>query len=86
MTELGFAAVPGIVVICYLVGMAVHTQENLRKFIPIVVGTVGGILGIVALYTVADFAAQDHLNAVAIGIVSGLAATGANQVFQQLKN
>ena len=32
-----------------------------------------------------DFPAQDILTALAVGIVSGLAATGANQVGKQLK-
>lgn len=37
------------------------------------------------MYTMPDFPAQDVINAVAIGIVSGLAATGINQAVKQLK-
>lgn len=33
-----------------------------------------------------DFPAQDPLTALAVGIVSGLAATGFNQVYKQLNN
>ena len=33
---------------------------------------------------VPDFPADDYITAVAVGIVSGLAATGANQVYKQL--
>ena len=36
--------------------------------------------------TMPDFPAKDILNAIAIGIVSGLASTGANQVKKQLSN
>jgi hypothetical protein len=32
-----------------------------------------------------SFPASDYLNAIAIGIVSGLAATGANQIGKKLK-
>ena len=39
-----------------------------------------------ALHIVPDFPATDYLTAVAVGIVSGLAATGVNQVFKQLRD
>ena len=55
-----------------------------NKFIPVICGFVGAILGVVGMYTMPDFPAKDILNAVAIGIVSGLASTGANQVGKQL--
>lgn len=46
----------------------------------------GGALGVVCLVLgVPDFPAGDYITAVAVGIVSGLAATGANQVYKQLK-
>ena len=31
-----------------------------------------------------NFPATDIINAIAVGIVSGLAATGANQIFKQM--
>ncbi|WP_366776160.1 phage holin family protein [uncultured Gemmiger sp.] len=37
------------------------------------------------LISVPDFPATDPLTAVAVGIVSGLAATGINQAVKQLK-
>ena len=44
-----------------------------------------GVLGLVGLYLgLPDFPAADPVTALAVGIVSGLAATGANQVFKQL--
>ena len=48
-------------------------------------GALGGILGVVGMYTVPNFPAEDLLNAIAIGIVSGLAATGADQIYKQLR-
>ena len=56
-----------------------------NKWIPIVVGVAGGVLGVVGMYLMPDFPAQDYLTAVAVGIVSGLAATGIDQVAKQLK-
>ena len=47
----------------------------------------GGLLGLAAMYiNVPDFPAADPLTALAVGIVSGLAATGADQVIKQIGN
>ena len=83
--EFGIASVAAITVICYLVGQAVKVSPLDSKFVPIVCGLVGAILGPVALIMgVPDFPATDYLTAVAVGIVSGLAATGVNQAVRQL--
>ena len=75
-----------IVVICYLVGMAAKVSNHCPdKAIPVVVGVAGGLLGVVGMYVITDFPAQDILNAIAIGIVSGLASTGIDQVYKQKK-
>lgn len=55
------------------------------NYIPVVVGIVGGILGVVGMYVIPDFPANDVLNAIAVGIVSGLASTGVNQIYKQVK-
>ncbi len=57
-----------------------------NKWIPIVVGIAGAILGVVGMLYMPDFPANDILTSIAIGIVSGLAATGINQITKQLKN
>lgn len=86
LTSMGIAAVAAITVICYLVGLVVKAKPfNNDKYIPIACGLVGAVLGLVALYTgLPDFPAADPLTAAAVGIVSGLAATGVNQVYKQL--
>lgn len=76
--------VTAIVVICYLVGIGIKQIPTLNKWIPVIVGTVGGILGVVGLFIIPEFPATDILNAIAVGIVSGLASTGANQIYKQL--
>lgn len=74
-----------ITVICYLAGLLAKASALDDKWIPCIVGTLGGVLGVVALFVVPEFPAEDVLNAIAIGIVSGLAATGADQIYKQLR-
>ena len=56
-----------------------------NRWIPCAVGVAGAILGVVGMMTMPDFPGNDPLTAVAVGIVSGLAATGVNQIGKQLK-
>ena len=72
-----------VTVICYLVAEAVKATGKINEWIPIICGALGGALGVVAMYVVADFPATDVLNAIAIGIVSGFAATGVHQAWHQ---
>lgn len=81
------STVVSIVVITYLIGLAAKAIPNVKdNYIPIIVGVAGGILGVVGMYVIADFPANDVLNAIAVGIVSGLASTGVNQIYKQIKN
>lgn len=76
-----------IVVICYLIGMACKAATFVKdEFIPVIVGLFGAALGVVGMYVIPDFPATDVLNAIAIGIASGLASTGVNQIGKQLLN
>lgn len=79
-----FATVAGIVMICFLIGLAVKASPLEDKFIPIIVGVCGGALGVVGLYTMPSFPVDNILDAVAVGISSGLAATGMHQIGKQL--
>jgi hypothetical protein len=84
--DFGIVGVASITVICYLIGLGIKTSKLDEKYIPVICGTVGAIMGVVAyLVKMPDFPANDPINAIAIGIVSGLAATGANQIYKQLK-
>lgn len=77
--------VTAIVAICYLIGLAVKAIPNIKdELIPVIVGACGGALGVAGLYLIPEFPAKDILNAIAIGIASGLASTGANQIYKQL--
>lgn len=82
--DFGIAGVAVITVICYLIGEGVKASGVDNKWIPIIVGACGGALGVAGMYLMADFPASDYLTAVAVGIVSGLAAVGINQIGKQL--
>ena len=84
--DFGIASVAAITVICYVVGQAVKASGLDNKWIPIVCAVAGGILGVVGygVIPIPDFPAKDYITAVAVGIVSGLAATGVNQIGKQM--
>ena len=82
--ELGIAAIPVITIIVFLAVEAVKATSLDNKWLPVIAGGFGGILGVVAMMVMPEFPATDPLTAIAIGIVSGLAATGAHQVYKQL--
>lgn len=84
--DFGFAAIPALTVICYIVAQVVKATTLDNKWLPIISGVMGGVLGAVAMSIMPDFPATDYLTAIAIGIVSGLAATGAHQIGKQLSS
>ena len=73
----GLGTVAAITVLCYLAGTGVKTTPLDNKYIPVICGGAGLVLGLVALYA-------DPITAAAVGAVSGLAATGINQAVKQL--
>ena len=81
INSLGIASVAGITIIVYLLGMCVKASGIANKWIPAICGVAGAVLG---LHIMPDFPANDIINALAVGIASGLAATGADQFFKQL--
>ena len=85
IANVGIASVAAITVICYLVGLIVKASGLNDKYIPICCGVAGAALGVAGLYLgLPDFPAADPVTALAVGIVSGLAATGINQMAKQL--
>lgn len=86
METLGIASVASITVICYLLGISIKALNIDAKWIPLACGVLGLVLGVVGyVMGIPDYPAADYLTAAAVGIVSGLAATGIDQVFRQLR-
>ena len=89
MEEMNFAAIPAIVVIVYLAaeGVKVIGKGSINQYLPLICGVLGAALGAVAFFSMPGYIpAENVLEALAIGIVSGLSATGINQAFKQLSN
>ena len=82
--EMGIVAVPVITVIAFLVAEAVKLAGLDSKWCPVICGVVGGALGVVAMSSMSKFPADDILTAIAVGIVSGLSATGVHQIYVQM--
>ena len=74
-----------IVALSYLVGLGCKAAKKIPdEWIPVIMAIVGGILGALGMGTIPDFPASDYITAVAVGAVSGLAATGVNQMYKQM--
>jgi len=84
MEFMGIAGVAAITVIAWLVGEAAKLSPLDNKWIPVICGVVGAVLGILGMRIMPDFPAGDIMTAAAVGIVSGLAATGIDQIGKQL--
>lgn len=84
INSFGIANVASITVISYLVGMAAKSSKRIPdNYIPVICGVIGGVLGIISMYTMAEYPASDPISAIAVGVVSGLASTGVNQIYKQ---
>lgn len=86
MNDLEFLVFVPIAGICLFIGAGLKAigNETLKKFIPTLCAVSGSILSILAFYTIPNFIpANNWLEALYIGIGSGLAATGLHQVYKQ---
>lgn len=84
--DFGIANVAAITVLCYLAAQAIKATPLDNKWLPVICGVLGAILGVVGMAVMPDFPATDFITSAAVGVVSGLAATGVNQAYKQLKN
>ena len=76
--------IAAIAIICYLAAEAIKATSLDNKWLPVICGVVGGALGVTGMSIIPEYPVQDYITAVAVGIVSGLAATGINQIGKQL--
>lgn len=81
--DFGIAGVTAITVIAYVIGMLARSSSLPNKWIPVVCAAAGAVLGVVGLFVMPEFPAHDVISAAAVGIVSGLAATGVDQAVKQ---
>jgi hypothetical protein len=82
--------IPAIVILCYLVGeifkLLILKKEEKYKYIPIIVGTTGGLIGLLVYFLYPEMlpGGDNPIVAISIGIISGLASTGSDQLIRQL--
>ena len=84
-----YIVVPSILVICYILAeilkVITNKKEIIKRLIPPTLGIVGGILGLIAyIYLPTYLNANNIYEAIMIGILSGLASTGSNQIIKQI--
>ena len=83
-----FAVIPAIAVMTWFICLLIKTFCPIKKmedYIPCIAGTLGIVLAIAIYLTAPDIIpASDWPTVVCIGIASGLAATGANEIYKQL--
>ena len=90
MTIMEIVSIPVITIICYLAGeffkLVILRKKNRYKFIPVIVGGIGGALGLTIYFVSPELllGATNPFIAIAIGIVSGLASTGGNELVKQI--
>ena len=82
ITSIGTVA--AITVICMLLAQIIKTTKIDNKWLPALCGIMGAILGAIGFRLMPDYPAADLLSAIAVGIMSGLAATGAHQAYKQV--
>lgn len=76
--------VTAITAICYIAGTACKASEQVKdEWIPVIMAILGGALGALGMSSIPGFPATDYITAVAVGMMSGLGATGINQVYKQ---
>ena len=77
--------VGSIVIICLFVGMWLKKWSKCENdFIPHILGGIGGVLGIIAMYVMPDYPADDIITAFAAGILSGFGSVGVHQAFKPM--
>lgn len=85
--DFGIATVITVTVIVYIIALCVKATKLDNKWIPAICGLLGICLGVAAYFIgVPDFPAADPFTAAAVGGASGLAATGVDQLFKQMKS
>lgn len=85
MENLGIVAYAGIVAVCYVVGMIVNNTKLSDKWTQVFCMVSGAAVAIAAFYTKVPIGAENWLDAVGVGIVSGLAATGVYELGKNIK-
>lgn len=83
--DFGITGIAAITVLCFLAAQGAKATAIDNKWLPVICGVLGGVLGVIGMYVMPEYPATDWITAAAVGVVSGLAATGAHQMYKQVK-
>ncbi len=83
--DFGITGIAAITVLCFLAAQGAKATAIDNKWLPVICGGLGGVLGVVGMRIMPDFPANDIITAAAVGVVSGFAATGVHQAYKQIK-
>lgn len=79
--------IASIVVMCYLIieAFKIIFKKKHHKYIPIIAGVLGGVLSVIMFILYKEtFSTKNIFEVISLGIISGLASTGTNQILKQL--
>ena len=82
-----YTIVPVILVICYSMGeiYKIVFKKKTHKYIPAVLTSLGGLLGILIYITNPELLMVDDIyTAITLGLISGGSSIGAHQIVKQL--
>ena len=82
--DFGIISVSSITAVCYLIAQGVKATKLDNRWLPVICGSCGALLGLAGRLLVPDFPAGDAITALGVGAASGLAATGSHQIIKQL--
>ena len=81
-------SIPVIVIICYVIGELIKVvfKNKINKYIPIIVTTIGGILGVLVYLTNRELlmGIDNIYSSIVIGIISGSSSTGTNELIKKV--
>lgn len=81
---MSIVGIPAIVIISYLVTEG-FKQFVKKKYLPTIAGLTGAIFGLLAYFFAPNLIpTADIITSIAVGIVSGLASTGSDQLVKKL--
>lgn len=84
LDKLGVTGIPAITILCFLSAEIIKQTPIKEKWLPAICGVIGCALGLIAALFIPDYPSENIISVLAVGTVSGLSATGIQQVYTQL--
>ena len=86
MQTLYLPVISGIVFFVIEILKSAFPSEKFKRFLPLVAGLLGAGLGVATYFIPSINVASNILDAILIGLMSGLTATGTHQIYKQMSD